>query len=168
MADYTELIEKIDKKLAEFQYGRDLEVFIPHVQYIAYVQNPGLFKVKNLCAVINMPADIRDILTAKRFFEFIRKSLLDKYGDAFLWKELEICFVVLCEHKLFEIFKADDGKAVDQASFSLNAMLGTCFVDRENLDYFARSTWGIYFSGEHFRALNTIVSEWCEGKKIKT
>lgn len=162
---YAELIKCLDTKLAEFGYAGDSQISIPNIKYIAYIKNVNVFKVKNLCAVIDMPDNIVDSMTAKRFFTFLKSSLLDQYGEAFLWKELEMCFVVLCRDKLYGILKNSEGKVMSQASFSLNAMMGTFFINKDTLDHFAESTWGLYFSGDHFRAVHKVVGEWCGHQK---
>lgn len=165
MIDYTSLITDLDEKLSEYHYVSDSEIVIPNVQYISYIIDKSIFKVKNLCAVIDLPGNMIDIGTTKHFIQFLKKSLLDKYGDAFLWKELEMCFVVLCTDALYKALKADEGKVMNEASFSLKTMLGTCFINTEVIDSFAVSTWGVYFSGDHFQAINQIVTGWSEDKK---
>jgi hypothetical protein len=158
----TDLLTRIDKLLADFGYTKEKDISIPDVIYISYIKKPSPMKVRNLCAVIEVPDKIKDGMTAKMFFGFIRNSLLEKYGDAFLWKELEICFVILCQNNFFELIKKDEGKVVDQAAFSLNAMMGTCFINTDNKEHFPKSTWGIYFSGDHYKALHDTVSQWCK------
>lgn len=162
MADYSDLIQQLDTKLNEFNYIRDNEIAIPNILYVTYVRSSGILRAKNLCAVIDMPDNIVDISTGSRFFKFVKESLLEKYGDAILWKELEMCLIVLCEEKLYDIFEADEGKVTNQASFSLNALLGTAFINKKTLKSFGVSTWGIYFSGDHFKSINAIVEKWCE------
>ena len=165
MIDYTSLIQALDTKLNEFNYINEPLIAIPNVKYVSYVKDRGIFKVKNLCSVIDLPDNMLDISTAKNFMKFLKKSLLDQYGDAFLWKELEMCFVVLCTDTLYKVLKDNDGKIMNEASFSLNAMLGACFINKEVMDSFSMSTWGIYFSGDHFKAVDKIVKQWSEEKK---
>ena len=66
---------------------------------------------------------------------------------------------------LFKALKDNDGKIMSETSFSLSAMLGTCFINKEVVDSFSVSTWGIYFSGDHFKAVDKIVKQWSEEKK---
>jgi len=163
--DYSELLQRLNKKLAELNYSCDDQILIPNVQLIAYIKWNNILKSKNLCAFIDMPTKIVDISTAKNFFKFVKESLLNQYGDALLWKELEMFFVVSCDTELYEVLKQDEGKAVNQASFSLNSLLGTCFIDKNTFDNFVVSTWGVYYSGNHFIAINNIVDQWCEERK---
>jgi len=165
MSVNTQLIEKLNTQLEKFNYVREDNISIPNVSYIAYVKNPQLLKVRNLCALMDMPSVIKENSSAKNYFQNIRNSLLTEYGNAFLWKELEICFIVLCDHDLYEILKKDGGKAINQVSFSLNAMLGTCFIDRSTFDNFHQSTWGIHFSGDHYTSVRETVINWCKQQR---
>ena len=165
MVDYKDLITTLDEKLNGFNYISDPMITIPNVKYIAYIKDRSIFKVKNLCSVIDLPDNMVNLSVARNFIIFLKKSLLDQYGDAFLWKELEMCFVVLCNDRLFKALKDNDGKIMSETSFSLSAMLGTCFINKEVIDSFSVSTWGVYFSGEHFTAVNKIVKQWSNEQK---
>jgi len=165
MIDSLQLIEKLDKRLAEYQYSSDREASIPDVLFVSYVKKHNVFKTRNLFAVVEIPDNVVEIEPLKRLFGSVKKSLLNKYGEAFLWKELEVCLVVLCNHEVYNLIKKDEGKVAEAASFSLNAMLGTCFIDKQTLDHYPQSTWGLHFSGNHFEAVNETVALWCEGQK---
>lgn len=165
MSDYTKLTERLGVCLEPFKYTLETNTVLEDVLAIAYVKNPHPLRVRNLCAVLKVPESIRDNFFAKSFFGKVRNSILNKYGSAFLWKELEMCFIVLCDHNLYQILKDNGGKAVAEAGFSLNAMMGTCFIDTSNFDIFVHSTWGIYFSGDHFKAVRDTVEAWCEEQK---
>ncbi|MGE0267027.1 MAG: hypothetical protein AB7S78_01045 [Candidatus Omnitrophota bacterium] len=165
MSDFSTLTERLTTCLDQYKYVVSDENILQDVLYIAYVKNPHPLRVRNLCAVLNVPVGVKDNFFAKSFFGKVRNNLLNKYGSAFLWKELEICFVVLCEHTLFQILKDDGGKAVAEAGFSLNSMMGTCFIDKSDHDHFVHSTWGIYFSGDHFKSVRETVVTWCEEQK---
>jgi len=165
MSDYAQLIEQLNTQLKKFDYAQEDNIDISDASYIAYVKNPHPLKVRNLCALLEIPSVIKEDSSAKNYFKNIRHRLLNKYGDAFLWKELEMCFVVLCDHDLYNILKEDGGKAVIQASFSLIAMIGTCFIDKTTFDNFNQSTWGIHFSGDHYTAVRETVANWCKQQK---
>jgi len=167
MIDYSELIQRLSTKLEEFQYVSDTEILIPNVQYISYRKSNEILKAKNLCTLIDMPDNMVDYTSSKDFFGYLKKSLVKQYGDAFLWKELEMFFVVLCGTKLYELWESDQGKVVNQVSFSLNSLIGTCFVNKGNFDTFAVSTWGVYYSGDHFKAIKNTVEHWCKDRKQK-
>jgi len=165
MPEYEQLIEDLNKQLERFKYAMKDDIAIPDVGYISYVKNPHPLKVRNLCALMDVPDSIKETGAAKNFFNSIRNNLLLKYGNAFLWKELEICFVVGCENDLYQNLKEDGGKILVHEGFSLNAMLGTSFINRKNFDCFHHSTWGLYFSGEHFKVVKEVVEQWCNRQK---
>ena len=165
MLDHFKLIDRLNTKLTEFNYSRDTVISIPSVHYITSIKQKKIFQCKNLCTFIEIPSKIIDKITAKYFFEFLKKCLLVQYGNAILWKELEMFFVVSCDTKLYGILKQDEGRVINQTSFSLIALLGVCVIDKNTLDNFARSTWGLHFSGEHFSAINEIVTQFCDGQE---
>ena len=165
MGELDEINYLIGNSLERYSYLVERNITIPNVQYLSYVRNPQILRARNLFAILEVPGNVLENATAKHFFSFVRKSLLDKYGDAFLWKELELIFVVFCGNQLYEVIKNDEGRSVDVASFSLNAMVGSCFINKVTFDYFAHSTWGLYFSGDHFNVVREIVEQWCEEKK---
>ncbi len=72
MIDYTSLITDLDEKLSEYHYVSDSEIVIPNVQYISYIKDKSIFKVKNLCAVIDLPGNMIDIGTTKHFIQFLK------------------------------------------------------------------------------------------------
>jgi len=165
MSNYAQLIEQLNTQLEKFKYAAEDEIVIPNVIYISYVKNPQVPQARNLCALLDMPSTIKKNSSAKSFFKNLRRSLLTKYGTAFLWKELEMCFIVVCEHDIYQILEKDGGNAVSEAGFYLTSLMGTCFIDKTTFDHFNQSTWGIYFSGEHYKAVRETVAVWCEQQK---
>ena len=165
MSDYSILIEKIDQQLQQYGYCRDNDHVIPNALYISYVKNPEMFTVRNLCAIVDIPYNLVSKDSLGRYFDFMRKNILTEYGEAFLWKELEFCMVVLCSPEAFEITKQDEAQLVEAVSFSLNSMLGCCFINKSTLDSYCRSNWGLFFCGDHFKTISSAVDEWCKNKK---
>jgi len=165
MFDGGQLVDLIDDVLKKTGYVSDLEITVPDVRSVYFVQKPLILKVRNLCAFIELPKVIVDRATAREHFEFIRKSLMQKYGDAFLWKELELCFIVFCEDKSYRMLKAEGDKVVQKSSFQLNAMLGTFFINKTTYEVILQTTWGLHFSPEHLKILKDIIFSWCEKQK---
>jgi len=163
--DKQEIIEQLNQTLAPFNYDQDKEISIPDVWYISYVGKKNVLKIRNLCAVISISQNTIDTNMAKKLFEYIRSKLLKKYGDAILWKELEIVFVVLCHTQIFKALQENEGRDIDQIGFSMSSMLGSLFINTETFEYFGHSNWGIYFSSEHYKAVTKDLSAWCEQKK---
>jgi hypothetical protein len=165
MSEYAQLIEQLHSRLEEFEYTAEDEISFLDAVYISYVKNASILKVRNLCALLEMPGAIKNTASAKVFFEDFRRCLLAKYGQAFLWKELEMCFVVVCEHDMYQLLKEDEGEVAAEAGFYLSSMMGTCFIDKTTFDYFYHSTWGLYFSGDHYKAVREVVADWCENQR---
>lgn len=165
MFNYAQLIDQLNTQLEQFGYVSEDEITIPSATHISYVKNAAILKVRNLYVVLEVPSEIKENASAKIFFKKLKGSLLNKYGQAFLWKELEMCFVVVCEHDLYQALERDGGEAAAEAGFYLSSMMGTCFIDKTTFDYFFHSTWGLHFSGDHYKTIREVVTEWCEGQK---
>jgi hypothetical protein len=165
MFNGVQLISLMGEVLKKTGYVSDLQIAVPDVRAIYYVKKPVVLKVRNLCAFIDLPELIVERVTAKEYFEFIRKCFLQRYGEAFFWKELELCFVVFCEDESFAMLKKEGDKVVRKASFELNAMLGTFFIKKSNYDVILQSTWGLHFSGQHLKALKDLIFTWCYKQK---
>ena len=160
-----ELLEQLDEKLKTLHYSEADRHGIPNVSFVSYIKNPQTFKVRNLCAVLDLPDDTTDQKTAQRFFDFVRKSLLDKYGEALLWKELEVSLVIICGHELFEIVYKKDGKMIHEPSFAMSSIMGACFIDRQTYDHISYHTFGLFFSSDHFKAIDAVVTQFCNKQK---
>lgn len=165
MLSYDQLIYQLNMHLEQFGYVVENEITIPNATHVSYVKNETILKVRNLYALLEMPSGINENASAKIFFKEFKGCLLNKYGQAFLWKELEMCFVVVCEHDLYQALERDGGQAAAEAGFYLSSMMGTCFIDKTTFDYFFHSTWGIHFSGEHYKTIREVVVDWCEEQK---
>jgi len=165
MQNFLTLAESLNQQLEVFGYVRDNKHVIPNAIYISFVKNSKIFIVRNACAVLDIPDNLDRIDPLKRYFNFIRSNLLSEYGDAILWKELEFCLVGICSPQAFKVIKDHEAKMVEAVSFSLQSMLGCCFIDRESLDYYAYSTWGLFFAGAHFKAVQRVVENWCQNHK---
>lgn len=162
MFNYENLIEQLNAQLLKFEYTAEDETNTSDVRYVSYIKNPHPLKVRNLCALIDLPSTITENTLARSFFHDLRSHLLKKYGNAFFWKELEICFVVVCENNIYQILKKDGGNAVSEAGFYLSSMMGTSFIDKTTFDCFHHSSWGLYFSSIHHKAIRETVTVWCE------
>jgi len=165
MTNYSTLVEELHQHLKPFEYVLDTDHVIPNALYISYIRDHGIFMVRNVCAVLDIPDNLVRTEPLKRYFNYIRKNLLHEYGEAFIWKELEFCLVGICSSKAFQEIKECEAKLVETVSFSFNSMLGCCFIDRSNLDLYVHSTWGLFFSGTHFKTVRKAVEEWCEKEK---
>ena len=164
--DKEEIIQCLDATLDPFAYHpEDDGIVIPDVWHIMYIKKKHPLRVRNLCALVSLPENIHTNDMARRVFSYIRKRILKQYGDAFLWKELEIIFIVLAHDDAFKALKTHEGKAVDQSGFTMSSMLGSFFINHETLECFGRSTWGIYFSSDHFKVVSDSLTQWCRDKK---
>jgi len=163
--DKQELILEVNKLLNPFSYLPDDKIQISDVWHITYTKDKHPLKVRNLCALVSLPQYVESDNEAKGVFTYIRSDILKEYGDAIIWKELEIIFIVLCGSNAFKSFKENDGKAVDESGFTMSSMLGAFFINRDSLECFAHSKWGVYFSAEHFKAINSGLTHWCDQKR---
>ena len=165
MSNYSTLIEKIDERLKQYNYFSDNEHVIPNALFISYVKNPGLLKVRNLCAVIDIPHNLVEKDPIQRYFNFIKSNLLVEYGEAVLWKELEFCLVGLCNNEAYKVIQGEGSRIVETVSFSLNSLLGCSLINKETFEHYDWSSWGLFFAGDHFKIISSAVEEWCQNEK---
>ena len=74
MIDPADLIITLDNKLNGFNYVNEPEIVIPNIRYISYINDRKLFKVKNLCPLIDLPDNMVDVGMAKDFMKFLKKA----------------------------------------------------------------------------------------------
>lgn len=165
MRDYSSLVQHLHEQLKPYGYVQDFEHVIPNALYISCIRDHGLFEVRNACAILDIPDNLVRTDPLKRYFTYIRTNLLSEYGEAFIWKELEFCLIGLCSAEAFSVIKESEAKVVEPVSFSFNSMLGCCFVERTTWELFVHSTWGLFFSGAHFKTIRVAVEQWVEGEK---
>jgi len=165
MTDYSTLVDHIHQQLKPYEYVLDTDHVIPNALYISYIRDHGIFMVRNVCAVLDIPDNLTRTEPLKRYFHYIRTNLLHEYGEAFIWKELEFCLVGICSDQAFQEIRDSEAKLVEAVSFSFNSLLGCCFINRSNLDLYVHSTWGLFFSGTHYKAIRQSVEEWCNKER---
>ena len=163
--DINSLKVRLEECLAKFRYVQDETADIENIHFISLVKDKTILRVRNLCALIEIPDYIDSAKNARNFIRNVEQILLKRYGEAILWKELEICLVILCNNQIFGMLKEKEGMNLELIGFTMNSLLGSCFVDKEKHGNFASSTWGLYFSGEHFKSVNSAVKQWCEDQK---
>ena len=162
---YSDLVNVVNERLKKFNYGADQEIKIPNIVFITYVKRPNLLKVRNLCAIVDIPSHLKDFSMIQGLFKNIETGLLNKYGNAFLWKELEIIYIVFSSPEIFKIIQDHGGKVINQTAFSLNSMMGLSFINKGDHNYFTYSNWGLYFCGDHLKEVDALVKEWCSSKR---
>jgi len=145
-----------------YRYTEHNEGLINDVQFTAILKTQKKWSVQYICAVVEVPQNISHVPGIEQFFAQVRKSLGAKYASFPWWKSLGTYVVLSCDHELYEKLCNAGEMFKDRTGLHMNVMLGICLVDRETLDNSTDSTWGLLYSGGHYRAICDAVSQWCE------
>ena len=148
------------------RYGYSERDTIEHERDTAFyfIMTPRKRMVRYLCVVSELPEKVKDQAGCLAYFEYVRSLLFRKYAKFPWFKELGTYSVFVCQNELYDqLSSANEFK--DRTGLHGNVMLGTCFVETMNFRNSTDSTWGLYYSGEHFGAISEAVRQWCSQRK---
>ena len=159
------LIDTLKNRLAEYNYKKSDSGLINGISF-NLVLRTAREKLRLLCVVAEVPENVVDIEDLQDFFERIRTSLTMQYAWSPSWKELGTFTILTCKHDLFVQIKGNEALFVDKTGFHSNVMLGTLFIDSDTFEHLQKTTWGLFYSGKHFKAIENEVTEWCQSQSI--
>ena len=162
MINYSQLVELLKENLYAYRYTEYDEGIINGIHFVAIIKTPRRWLVRHLCAIVEIPDNITNASLFKQFFPQIRKSLTIKYAKFPWWKELGTFLVFFCEDGLYKRLTGIEGGFKDRTGLHMNVILGTCFINKVTLESSIDSTWGLWYSGKHYRAIRAAVTQWCE------
>ena len=160
------LIDTLKNRLAEYNYNKSDSGLINGISFNIVLRTARKSKLRYLCAVVEVPENIADIEDVQDFFEQIRKSLTMQYTSSPPWKELGTFTILMCKHDLFVQIKGNEALFVDKTGFHSNVMLGTFFIDTGTFEHLQKTTWGLFYSGKHFKAIENEITEWCKIQRL--
>lgn len=163
---YLFLIEQLQEYLGDHSYTEYEETDAPDIGTMHLIMTPRRWAVRYICVVLDIPEQVSTVNQSKELFERIRSYLGKRYAHFPYWKELGTFVVLLCSHQLYEKLDGHMSQFYDQTGWHSNVMLGTVFVDREQLKSSAEVTWGLHYSGKHFTDIRRVVREWCKQQSI--
>ncbi len=164
MASQNQLVNALRNGLKKHGYTEFYKGLIKNVQFMAIMKTPRQGMVSYICAVVYVPNSVSDVHMMRKFFNKIRRSLTSQYAKLPLLKELGTFLVLFCNHKLYENLQGKEWRFKDITGIHINVILGTCFIDKQTLTTSASSTWGLFYSGKHFKTICTILKQWCKAK----
>ncbi len=91
-----------------------------------------------------------------------RKRLIKKYVKYPIFKNLGTYLIFLCSHKFYEEVSNEANQFKDRTGIHINVILGTAFVDEELFQHTTNSTWGLFYSGTHYKTILSNVDNWCK------
>lgn len=156
------LVDAIATTLGAVGYSRCEKGELDGIPFLARIMTPREWMVRQMCAVLRVPAEVADAPACKEFVEDARRSLTRRYARFPWFKELGTFYVLLCESQLFQELSTSGHQFKDRTGLHMNVLLGTCIVDVENYRFCTHATWGLLYSGKHFRAMEDVVRQWCE------
>ena len=164
---YSVLVEQLREYLGDHRYTEHEETDVPDIGTMYLIMTPRRWMVGcYICVVLDIPEQVSTVNQSKELFERIRSYLGKRYAHFPWWKELGTYVVLLCSHELYERLDGHMSQFCDQTGLHSNVMLGTVFVDREQLKSSAEATWGLLYSGKHFVDIRRVVREWCKQRLI--
>ncbi len=162
MTIYSDLIDNLRKRLIDHKYTTFQEISITNGGKLHAIMTPRRWMVRYVCVVHEIPASVTNAAMLTDLFNQIRRQLFVQYARFPYWKELGTFLVLLCSHEQYEQLAIHAGKLKDRSGLHGNVMLGTILIDGENFQSSADTTWGLYYSGQHFVAITQTVQEWCK------
>ncbi len=163
---HQDLIRSLQDNLAEYRYTEPPDSFAVDGVNGIVLATPRRWMTRYLCCVAPLPDGHETVRQAVDVFETLRRELTKKYAQFPYFKELGTYLVLMCGSKLFNEMNGKVAQFKDNTGLHMNVMLGTILVDQEAFTYSAESTWGLYYSGKHFGAMNSTVYMWC--KKMRS
>jgi len=158
----NDLIDSLSGALAPYGYTRVETGENQGIPFVAKFMTPRRWTVRYVCALVRLPEEATELAAWISFHEDLRKSLAKQYARFPWWKELGTYTVLLCNSDQFDRLEPELLNFKDRTGFHMNVMLGTRAVDTNAFRTSADSTWGLFYSGDHFGALGETVRQWCE------
>ena len=162
LINYSQLVELLKENLSEYRYTEYDEGIINDIHFVAIIKTPRRWLVRYLCAIVEIPDTITNASLFENFFPQVRKSLTSKYAKFPWWKELGTFLVFFCEDSLYQRLTGIEGDFKDRSGLHMNVILGTCFINNVTFEISTEFTWGLWYSGRHYRAIRAAVAQWCE------
>lgn len=156
---YRQIVEALKNRLLEFNYSESDCTLINDILFQSIIKTPRKHGVRYLCSVLNVPKEISDIADLQDYFELIRKNLSYKYAWSPFWKELGTYMILFCEPELFAKLNGKETLFVDKTGFHSNIILGIFFINNVSFENLACSTWGLLYSGKHFKAIKDTIDK---------
>lgn len=167
MKNYNQLVDLLKENLSKYRYTEYDEGLNNGIQFIAILKTPRRWLVRYICAITEIPDNITNTSLFKNFFAQIRKSLTNKYAKFPWWKELGAFLVFFCKNRLYNELTRIEGGFKDRTGLHMNVILGTCFINKVTFETSTESTWGLWYSGKHYRAICAVVTQWCNVQQKK-
>jgi len=161
MTDLPALVDLVRRRLLDYGYV-EVDMGDPDNSLLAVIKTQRRWMVRYVCAVAELPEEIRDLNAALRYFHQLRKNLTKRYARFPWYKELGTFAVLICDNSLFATLLGAMSRFKDVTGLHMNVMLGTVLVSRQSLETRSTSTWGLFHSGRHFGAICATVAEWAE------
>jgi|GEM_PF-5195057 len=132
------------------------------------ISTPRRAGTRYCCAIFEIPDSVGTASEGREIFRRIREAVSRGTGDKQLWKGIGTYAVWLCGHELYQALKGHLSKLKDRTGLHSNVMLGTILIDREQFVSSSESTWGLVYSGSHFKIISEVVNAWCKKRRGET
>jgi len=161
---FLELVSELRENLSDHHYSEFQVADVPEVGTLYQIMTPRRFMARYICTVSEIPNNL-EIASVKELQEKIRVFLTKQYARFPWWKELGTFTVFLCQHNLYEQLKIEHELFRDPNGLHMNVVLGSVFIDKDELESFSTETWGLFYSGKHFLDIKRTTRSWCKEQK---
>ena len=154
---YRQIVEAVKNILFKYNYNECDCTLINDMSFQSIIKTPRKHGVRYLCTILNVPKEITEIDDLQDYFELIRKNLSHKYAWSPYWKELGTYIILFCEPELYTKLNGKEKLFVDKTGFHCNIILGTFFINNIDFENLTCSTWGLFYSGKHYKAIKETI-----------
>lgn len=164
MAAKKELVAMLADRLAGCGYGEFVDGETTDLAFAAAAAETKGRSRKFVCAVVEVPAGVRDVAAAGRALADVRRALAKRHAG-FPWlTRLGTFLVVLCRRGLWERLRGRDG-LIDTTSLHVNVLLGSVLVDADAYQTSSDHNLGLLDAGDQFRYIQGAVEDWCRARR---
>ncbi len=162
MIDEKQLVDVLEEKLKGSGYKDRFVGSIGDFPFMGVLSASRVrgMGAKYLCAIVDVPEHIGSIKELESLFSSIRNALIKKYGIL-----VGTYLILLCNNNVNKKVSGSEGNFKDLTGMHLNVMLGTIFVNKETFNFGGEKTWGLFYSGSHFKNMRVALVEWCDSQK---
>jgi hypothetical protein len=156
-----DLVACLRAALAEYRFTQTDDVFqVDGADAVVFVA-PRWLGSRYVCAVVAVPENVQTFQQVRQLFDAARIALAKQYAGFPYWKQIGTFLVLIVGSQLFEAAEDQLGQCKDRTGMHTNVMLGTVLVDCESPRSRSEATWGLFYSGRYYRAIQRAVDDWC-------
>lgn len=166
--EYADLLKAIHESLKPYRYTEREELQLRDVGSVQLVITKRRWTVRYVCAVLEAPQSLSTVDECRDLIQRLREGLAVQFARFPYFKELGTYVVLLCSQSVYQDLSQHLSAFYDRTGLHMNVILGLVLVDRDGFRISADATWGLFYSGKHFDAIERTAQQWCQTKRKAT